>query len=191
MMSLYVWNLILVGMKVGTGKFRTDRHRISYILIKYRNYRKKRNQENIQENPANSGTGAVWVISWPNFRLPHFNGNFPVCIPVFIFESILRALAAHRPTKLPAQRGRLCIVQAVWLVFIAHLSYSLLRDNEVGLNLRATRRYLLDCWSICMSTSVSVRAVVQPHRPDKEHRRHFGRVTASQATRAIWRPNRR
>ena len=53
----------------------------------------------------------------------------------------------------------------------------MLRDNEVGLNLRATRRYLLDCWSICMSTSVSVRAVVQPHRPDKEHRRHFGRVT--------------
>ena len=48
--------LSLLGMKIGTGKSRTDRHRIPYIPIEYHFYRKNRNSEKIRENPVNSET---------------------------------------------------------------------------------------------------------------------------------------
>ena len=56
--SLDEWNRasLPVGMKVGTGKSRTDRHRIPYIPIEYHFYRKIRNSEKIGENPVNSET---------------------------------------------------------------------------------------------------------------------------------------
>jgi len=57
--------LSLLGMKIGTGKSRTDRHRIPYIPTEYRIFGKIRIQEKIREIPVKVGTETVEHFSRP------------------------------------------------------------------------------------------------------------------------------
>ena len=70
-----------VGMKAGTGKSRTDRHRIPIFPIECRIFGKKRNQEKIRENSAKSGSKSVGDFSWPNSRIPFLIRFFPYVFP--------------------------------------------------------------------------------------------------------------
>jgi len=68
-------------MKAGTRKSRTDRHRISFLLIEYRIFWKKRKQEKIQENSANLGSKSVGGFSRLNSRIPFLIRFFPYVFP--------------------------------------------------------------------------------------------------------------
>ena len=87
-------------MKVGTGKFRTDRHHIPCIPIEYQIYKKIRNQKEIQENLVISKTESVGQFSQPNPRI--LSGIFrflPEFIPeisVVFFPSLFPKLVLHR-----------------------------------------------------------------------------------------------
>ena len=70
-------------MKPGTGRSRTDRHRILQIPTVYRNYRKIRKRENYSGKRAEPGSESGELFSRPNPRLPDFNGKNPDGIPVF------------------------------------------------------------------------------------------------------------
>jgi hypothetical protein len=73
-----------VGMKVGTGKSRTDRRRIPCKPIEYRIIRKKTKLGKIREKSAKSGAKSGEGFSRPNSWIPYLTGNVPVGIPVFL-----------------------------------------------------------------------------------------------------------
>ena len=70
-------------MKPGTGRSRTDRHRILQIPTVYRNYWKIRKRENYSGKRAEPGSESGELFSRPNPRLPDFNGKNPDGIPMF------------------------------------------------------------------------------------------------------------
>ena len=70
-------------MKAGTGKSRTDRHRIPYKPIVFRFCRKNRKQESSREIRLGTGTKSGRRFSRPNSRIPYRSGKNPAGIPVF------------------------------------------------------------------------------------------------------------
>jgi len=71
-------------MKAGTGKSRTDRHRISFLPIEYRIFGKK---TEIGKNSGKFGEFGIeigWGLFLTEFADPVFNPVFPVCFPELV-----------------------------------------------------------------------------------------------------------
>jgi hypothetical protein len=74
--------MLLAGMKAGTGKSRTDRHRIPRKPTVTRFSRKNRKTGKKYRNSAGTGTGTVGAVSRPYSRFPYLSRKIPAGIPV-------------------------------------------------------------------------------------------------------------
>ena len=97
--NLHSFESSRLEMKVGTGKFRTDRHHIPCIPNKYQIYKKIRNQKEIQENLVISKTESVGQFPRPNPRILlgifRFLPEFIPEISVVFFPSLFPKLVLH------------------------------------------------------------------------------------------------
>jgi len=74
-------------MKAGTGRSRTDRHRIPYIPIIYRISGKKRKQEKVTGKRTGAGSNLGEALSLTDSTDPVLIREIPVKNPVYVFFS--------------------------------------------------------------------------------------------------------